>query len=145
MNRDYDTNRGVFTHNSFCGRLLSDEEIDEILFSCNISVGEYTNNRTSLSDIIDELLKRSRRAGSLSESRRIGDAILSLSHSLPMLEKAEISVGHAKVLLQLYQCLRKQRQQRPKIHWIHFLKHLKLYKGVYPHRKLYNVPLSYGI
>ena len=89
MNRDYDTNRGVFTHNSFCGRLLSDEEIDEILFSCNISVGEYTNNRTSLSDIIDELLKRSRRAGSLSESRRIGDAILSLSHSLPMLEKAE--------------------------------------------------------
>lgn len=89
MNRDYDTNRGVFTHNSFCGRILSDEEIEEILFSCNIPVSDYTKNITKVSDVIDELLKHSRRAGSLSESRRIGDAVLSLSYSLPVLEKTE--------------------------------------------------------
>ena len=90
MYRDYDTNRGVFTANSFYGDLLSHEEIEEILFSCNISTSDFCGHLRNLSDIINDLQKASRRAGSLSASRRIGDAILSLSYSLPALETLEL-------------------------------------------------------
>lgn len=80
MDRDYDIGR--FTTNSFYGNIMSKEELADILTYFNIRVFDADGSQRKTADLIRDLQELSRRTGSISTTRRIGDAMQSLVYSL---------------------------------------------------------------